>query len=78
MRHLVRMTERHKTNETDNGAELLGTREAGACEAASLSALLRRARALGFSDAEIDRLRRTYGTPVRHQAMTDCYIQPGE
>jgi len=39
----------------------LGQRDPAAREPASFAQFLRRARMLGFSDAEIDRLRATYG-----------------
>lgn len=41
--------------------ETLGKRDKSAREVASFAQFLRRARAIGFSDAEIDRLRSTYG-----------------
>lgn len=43
----------------------LGTREDGVREPASFGQFLRRARSIGFSDAELDRLRATYG----HEAL---------
>lgn len=39
----------------------LGQRDPAACEPASFAQFLRRARMLGFTDVEIDRLRATYG-----------------
>lgn len=39
----------------------LGTRDDGAREPDSFALFLQRARAIGFTDAEIDRLRATYG-----------------
>ncbi|RKF08072.1 hypothetical protein DEM25_001730 [Oceaniradius stylonematis] len=50
------MTERQMATEPE-----LGQREPAACEPASFAQFLRRARMLGFTDAEIDRLRATYG-----------------
>ena len=46
--------------QTVNDGEL-GTREDDAREPVSFGQFLRRARSIGFSDAELDRLRATYG-----------------
>ncbi|MBO6639538.1 MAG: hypothetical protein JJ920_17285 [Roseitalea sp.] len=51
------MTEQRKTLEAE-----LGRRETGAREPANFAQFLGRARMLGFTDAEIERLRATYGT----------------